>query len=285
MIKITTTLYLSLFFSIVTGQVYNEEDVEICNSKFEFAVLGNLVNKPINDIIVEIGKTSLGLDYEAHTLEKGDKEQLVIHLSSLDCYTFFESSLVFARCIKKGKTSFEDFRNELKNVRYRNGKINKYPSRLHYASDWLFDNDKRKIVADITKEIGGVPYNKKINFMSSHPESYERLKSNSDFVTQLASIEEEITNRNKYYIPENLIDSVEDKIKNGDIILITANAKGLDISHTGIAVELGNGRIHFMHASLKGKKITITKKPLGNYIRDLKRHTGIMIARALEPGC
>lgn len=271
--------------TIVAQSIYTDADVEVCNSKFEFAVLGNLIEKPINDIIVEIGKTSLGLDYEAHTLEKGDSEQLVIHLTGLDCYTFFESSLVFARCIKKNKTTFKDFQNELRLIRYRNGKINKYPSRLHYASDWLYDNAKRGIVKDVTKEIGGEKFTKKIDFMSNHPQSYKQLKANPEFVKQIADIEVEITDRDKYFIAQENITEAESKIKNGDIILITANTEGLDISHTGIAVKMENGRIHFMHAPLLGKKIQITSEPLSEYVIKLKRHTGIMVARALEPEC
>ena len=280
-------LILTLFFilpSLLFSQsIYSDSDVEICSSKFEFATTEKLSEKPINEVIIEIGKTFLGLEYEAFTLEKGDKEELVIHLSGLDCYTFFESSLVFARCIKNGKTGFEDFQNELKNIRYRDGKIDGYPSRLHYAADWLYENDRRGNVRDITKEIGGIKYSKKIDFMSTHSNSYARLKNNEEFVKQIDEIEKDLTKRDKYYIPQNFIDCSEDKIKSGDIILITASAEGLDISHTGIAIRMPDGRIHFMHAPLKGKTVQITEQPIGDYIRGLKRHTGIMVARAIEP--
>lgn len=272
-----------LLFQVAHGQsIYTTEDVEICINKFEFSASNKLFAKPINEVIVEIGKTFLGLDYEAHTLEKGDREQLVIHLTGLDCYTFIESSLTFARCIKKGKTSFEDFKNELMKIRYRSGNFNNYPSRLHYASDWLYDNDKRGIVKDITKEIGGIHYDKEISFMSTHPQSYKRLKDNVEFVSNMDEIEKEISSREMYYIPENFVECVEDKIHSGDIILITTGIEGLDISHTGIAVKVED-RIHFMHAPLVGKKIQITDKSLGEYLRSLKRHTGIMVARPLEP--
>lgn len=267
-----------------SGQsIYTEEDVEICSSKFEYALSDKLYERSIGDVIVEIGKTSLGVDYEAHTLEKGDEEKLIIHLSGLDCYTFFESSLVFARCIKKRKTTFDDFKDELQNVRYRGGIIDGYPSRLHYASDWMFDNDARGIVKDVTKEIGGELYDKEINFMSTHSDSYKRMKDRPTVIRQIEKTEKEINSRNKYYIPENRIEEVESKIQNGDIVLITTNIEGLDISHTGIAVMNNDGRIHFMHAPLKGKKVQITTEPLSDYIKNVKRHNGIMIARPLEP--
>ncbi len=276
-------LYFFLFVQSFFAQaIFTEEDVAVCSEKFEFAESKNLSDNPINEIIVEIGKSFLGLEYEAFTLEKGKKEQLVINLTGLDCYTFFESSLTFARCIKKGKTTFKDFQNAIINTRYRNGKLKNYPSRLHYASDWLYDNNKRGIVKDITAEIGGIAFDKKINFMSTHSFLYKRLKNNPKFVEEIKSIEDSINARDYYYIPENFIECVEDKIQNGDILLLTASTKGLDISHTGIAIEV-EGRIHFMHAPQKGKKIQITEKPLGEYLRSLKRHTGIMVARSLEP--
>ncbi len=279
-------LILSLLFLSITvnaQSIYSNEDVEICKSKFEFAVSKNLVEKPIGDVLIEVGKTFLGLDYEAFTLEKGETEQLVIHLTGLDCYTFFESSLVFARCIKKGKTSFEDYQTELKNIRYRDGKINGYPSRLHYASDWLYDNDKRGNIKDITKQIGGMDFTKQIDFMSSHSDLYKQLKNNPKFVEEIRTIEDSINSRNYYYIPQNFIACVEDSIKNGDIILLTASVNGLDISHTGMAVKMDDGRIHFMHAPLRGKKLQITEQPLSDYVKAVDRHTGIMVARVLEP--
>jgi len=274
-----------LFFttSIFAQTIYTQKDVEVCNTKFDFAVSEKLDSLPINKVLIKIAKTFLGLDYEASTLEKGEKEQLVVHLTGLDCYTFFETSFTFARCIKKGKTSFQDFQEEVTNIRYRNGKIDKYPSRLHYATDWLFDNAKRHNVKDITKEIGGILYKKKIDFMSTHSQSYKQLKENPKFVKQIAEVENEMNKRDYYYVPENYISCVEDKIQSGDIILITTGIEGLDISHTGMAIRMEDGRIHFLHAPIKGKKIQITQKPLSKYIKGLKRHTGIMVARPLEP--
>ncbi|MCP5064465.1 MAG: DUF1460 domain-containing protein [Ignavibacteriae bacterium] len=277
------TIFLFIASSIFAQTIYTQKDVEVCKIKFDFAVRKNLKSLPINQVLIEVAKTFIDLDYEASTLEKGEKEQLVIHLTGLDCYTFFESSFVFARSIKKGKTSFQDFQNEVTNIRYRNGKIDEYPSRLHYAADWLHDNVKRKNVKDITEEIGGIRFNKKINFMTSHTNSYERLKNNSEFVKQIADVENEMNQRDYFYVPQNYISCIENKIQSGDIILITASIEGLDISHTGMAIRMDDDRIHFLHAPIKGKKIQITEKPLSEYIKGLKRHTGIMVARPLEP--
>lgn len=281
-------LFLLLFSIEYWAQtIYTQKDVDVCNSKFQFSSEKNLSSLPINKIIIEIGRSFLGTDYVANSLEKEEEERLVINLTGLDCYTFLESSLVFARSIKKRKTSpkdrseFEDFQKELINIRYRNGKLNKYPSRLHYFSDWIYDMNERGIGKDITKEIGGKLYIKKINFMSTHIDAYKQLKSNPKFVDEMVKIEEEISSRNYFYIPQEEISKLEEKIQSGDIIGITTNVEGLDIAHTGIAIRMDNGRIHLMHAPNEGYKVQITEKPLADYIKGNKKQTGIMVLRAL----
>lgn len=276
-------LLFLFFFSIESPAqtIYTQKDVDVCNSKFQFSSEKNLSSLPINEIIIEIGKSFIGTDYVANSLEKGEEEKLVINLTGLDCYTFLENSLVFARSIKKGKTLFEDFQRELINIRYRNGKIEEYPSRLHYFSDWIYDMNKRGIGKDITKEIGGKPYIKKINFMSTHIDAYWQLKSNPKFVDEMVKIEEKISSRNYFYIPQKDISSIEDKIQSGDIIGITTNVEGLDIAHTGIAIRMDDGRIHLMHAPNVGYKVQITEKPLADYIKGNKKQTGIMVLRAI----
>ena len=136
----------------------------------------SLSDKPINEVIVEIGKNFLETEYVAHTLEKEGDEQLVINLTGLDCTTFLETALTFARCIKKGKTSIDDYQKELTLIRYRDGKINQYPSRLHYFSDWIYNNQQKGIVKDISKEIGGKKIKFSVNFMSENPKYYKQLK-------------------------------------------------------------------------------------------------------------
>ncbi|TSA29308.1 MAG: DUF1460 domain-containing protein [Ignavibacteriales bacterium] len=259
--------------------IYTQADVDVCNSKFQFSSEKNLSSLPVNEIIIEIGKSFLGTDYAANTLEKGDKENLVINLTRLDCYTFLETSLVFARCIKKGKTSFEDYQTELTNIRYRDGKLKEYPSRLHYFSDWIYDMDDRDIGKDITKEIGGKRYVKKINFMSTHVDSYRQLKENPKFVKEISNIERQISTRKYFFIPQEEIASIENKIQSGDIIGITTNVEGLDIAHTGIAIRMDDGRIHLMHAPNVGYKVQITEKPLADYIKGNKKQTGVIVLR------
>ncbi len=272
-----------LFPSKSHSQIYSEKDVEICNSKFTVAVDRSLSKKPINEVIIEVGKSFLGTEYVANTLEKEGEEQLVINLTGLDCTTFLESTLTFARCIKKGKTSFDDYQTELTFIRYRSGSIVDYTSRLHYFSDWIFHNENKGILYDRSKELGGKKIKFNVDFMSKNPKYYKQLKNNPEFIPVIEEQEKEINSRDYYYIPENDIEKVEDKIQTGDLIGLTSSDKGLDIGHVGIAIKMDDGRIHFMHAPIVGSKVQITEMPLSDYTKKIKKHTGIIVLRVLEP--
>ena len=236
--KLIRVLLFVLSFSISNlPQVYTEKDVEICNSKFELAVSKNLSDKPINEIISEIGRSFLNTEYEAYTLEQEGKEQLVIHLTGLDCTTFIENTLALSRCIKKQKISFEDYKNELTFIRYRDGKIDGYPSRLHYFSDWIFNNSQKGILKDVTKEIGGQSIKFNVYFMSKNPDKYKKLTESPEFIPLIVKQEEAINKREYYYIPKEKVGKLENKIHDGDLIAITTNLKGLDtVSYTHLTL-------------------------------------------------
>ncbi len=264
MISLSKKVFLLVFLlSILSqAQIYKEKDVEVCKSKFKMAVSKDLADKPLGDVITAVGKSFLGTDYVAHTLEVGDTEQLVINLTGLDCTTFLENALVFSRLIKEGKTTFKDYENELEKIRYRDGKLDQYPSRLHYFSDWIYNNTHKGIVKDVTKEIGGEPIKFDVGFMSENPKYYVQLKDNPAFIPIIKKQEEAINKREYYYIPKEKVAAIEDKIHNGDLIAITTNLKGLDIGHVGIAIKMDDGRIHFLHAPIVGSKVQITDDPL-----------------------
>ncbi|HQI42275.1 MAG: hypothetical protein B6D44_05275 [Ignavibacteriales bacterium UTCHB2] len=282
-IKILFSLIFFLFVSTnIQSQIFSEDDIKIYNQKISFADKNELSKKPLNEVITEVGKDFIGTEYVAHTLEKDGDEQLVINLSGLDCTTFLETSLTLARCIKKGKTSFKDYQNELTFVRYRDGKIDKYPSRLHYFSDWIYNNQQKEIVKDVTKEIGGEKIKFNLNFMTKNPEFYKQLKENSDFIPIIRKQEKEINNRTYYYIPKAKVESIENKIESGDLIAITSSVKGLDINHVGLAIKMEDGQIHFLHAPLVGSKVQITPEPLHEYLKKINKHTGIIVLRALD---
>ena len=116
--------------------------------------------------------------------------------------------------------------------------------------------------------------------MSQHPEDYPALKTKPDFVKEIALQENEISARSSWYIPKSRLFEFEHLLRDGDIIGITTNIPGMDISHVIIAMHK-NGRVHLLNASSKHKKVVISDETLEQYLNNYKSTTGIMVARPL----
>ncbi len=257
------------------------EDEEICLRKFELSVEKDLRDKPIGSVMVAIASSFLGTPYVANALEVPGDEHLVINLRGLDCVSLVENTLTLSRCVKLGTTTFGDYRKQLQLIRYRDGVIDLYPSRLHYFSDWITNNEEKGIVTNVTEEIGGEPYNKTIDFMTHHVSSYRQL-SNPAFVDALRATEETISGRKLFYIPKDRVAAVAGAIHDGDIIAITTSIEGLDVSHTAIAAW-DAGQLKILHAPIAGKAVELSATPLAGHLAAHAKQTGIMVARPVEP--
>ena len=236
---------------------------------------------PINKVVDEVGKWFLETPYVEKTLEVPGDEPLVIDLIGLDCTTYLESIVTLARLAKLNKLTYQDYEKELEFLRYRDGKRAHYPSRLHYFSDWIYENRERGIIQDVTHEAGGIPYKNNPTFMSQNPQYYPQL-TDANYIKEISATEQEIASREYHYLPKESISRHEKSIKSGDLIAITIDMDNLDISHVGLAVER-EGRIHLMHASSKLKKVVITDVPLADYLLGNKKQSGIMVCRLVEP--
>ena len=273
-------LFLIVWTNLSLAQnkvVFQEEDKAILSEIFN--KLHPESDKSTAELVVLAGESFLGTPYVAHTLES-EKEQLIVNLREMDCTTYAENCLAIARCVKSGNTSFSAFTEELQKIRYRFGVIDNYPSRLHYFSDWIFENEQQGFVKQYSNQIANTVYPLRVDFMSTHPDSYPQLKANKDFVDALAEKEKEINKRKMYFVPEDQIAEHEAQLKAGDIVGITTSIAGLDISHVGILVRK-NGRIHLMHASSSALKVVISENTLEEYLKAGKSTTGIVVVRPL----
>lgn len=230
-------------------------------------------------LISDIGRTFLGTAYVAKTLEINEKESLVINLHEFDCTTYVENVLAFSLLVKKQQFNFEAFTNLLRNIRYRDGELDGYGSRLHYFTEWIADNSDKGIIRDITEELGGIAIAKEINFMTEHRDLYPMLKDDSNF-EEIITAESRLNNQSIYYLPGEQVADIEKLLQDGDIIALATSIEGLDVTHTGFAYRNSNGRIHLLHASSSGE-VEISKKPLTEYLKGVKSNTGIIVARPL----
>ena len=272
-------LLLLLFVQFSTAQniVCSAQDKLAFKEKtLEIAGLSDI---DFGKTMVAVGKTFLGTPYVAKTLEVGDRESLVINLQGLDCTTFVENVLAFSRMVRTNKTDFETFVNTLEAIRYKDGKLDGYSSRLHYFSEWIANNEKKGLLNNITAEIGGKEISKEINFMSTHRDLYPFLADEVNF-EKIQQSENFLNKQPICVLAQDEIAANEDKIHSGDIIALTTSIKGLDITHTGIAILEKDGRIHLLHASSSGQ-VKISELPLTDYLKKIKNNTGIMVARPL----
>lgn len=221
----------------------------------------------------------IGKPYISNNLESGDMEKLVVNFQAFDCVTLVENVLALGLISLDKAADFNDFEKMLQKLRYQDGKVAGYASRLHYFTDWIYDNQQKGLIYDVTKEIGGVIYSKKINYMTTHRQAYPLLQEDATF--QKIKERENLINQRKYhYIPKEKLPQIEYLIQEGDILSITTAIEGLDVSHEGIAVKKG-GKIHLLHASSEEKSVIVSKEPLYAYLMKHKKQTGIMVARLI----
>lgn len=237
---------------------------------------------PMGDLMIKAVSFFKGTPYVASTLDKGKKEELVVNLNEFDCTTLVETSLALTGTIKSEIYTLDTFKRLLQMIRYREEAVNDYSSRLHYVSDWVFDNCEKGIITDITQELGGILETKKINFMTTHPESYAQLKNDKEMLLKMQKAEADINDRGGYYyIPKKDIPTIENQIKDGDIIAFATSIKGLDYSHMGIAYW-DKGKLTFIHASTRTKDVTVESKSLYEYCSKSTNCTGITVLRIKE---
>lgn len=275
-----TLLFIFCFVFSFAGTsqdlVCSDEDRQVFREKL--GRLSSINTTTYGQRVVAVGKTFLGTNYVANTLDLGLEEPLVVNLGGLDCTTYVENVLVFARLIGQENPNFKEYINLLENIRYRNGQRSGYGSRLHYFSEWLSDNEKKGWLRVIGKEVGGTPFKKSLDFMSTHRKSYMQLAKDENFEL-IKEVEKNLTEP-LYILPRDRIAANEHLLKNGDIVALATDIPGLDVTHTGILVRLENGRIHLLHASVKGG-VEISANPLVEYLEKIDHNIGILVARPL----
>ncbi|MBO7568795.1 MAG: DUF1460 domain-containing protein [Bacteroidaceae bacterium] len=280
---------ITLFF-VVSVFGIQAQDVEYTQP--DSALVVELLNVAKNqrgseNPIFYFGKKFLGVPYVAHTLELGDKEHLIVNLHGLDCTTFVETVVALSMCDQQNKRTFDDFCKNLTKIRFREGKMTDYTSRLHYFTWWAEDNERLGIVKDIS--IDDAPFlglqTVHINYMSQHPTLYKQLKNHPKFVPIIRSYEQATEGRQFHYILKQDLSweagTPLSMVKDGDIVAMLTDSDGLDTRHIGIAFWR-KGKLHLLHASSLHKKVLMSEETFYEYEMKQPKHTGIRVFRFVE---
>jgi Protein of unknown function (DUF1460) len=246
---------------------------------------GRWSERAIGDRVGAVGMALRRTPYVDGTLELyDDREVCSVDLTGLDCVTFLESALALARMLKRGGQTPEALVSEVTYTRYRDGRVTDYASRLHYMSDWFFDNQAKRVVRVITGDLpGAAPFTRRVGYMSAHPEAYRQLRANPEMVAKIARVEADINARAMQYLPKEKVAAARELLKTGDIVGITTTIDGLDCSHSGLCYRDAGGMVRLLHASTT-KKAVVLDEDLASYLAGVSTHTGIMVARPLEAG-
>lgn len=278
------TILLLMLFSVVvsskaTDSVISSVDKELIQRKLDTFSKERVL--PIGDLVLRIGLDFLNTPYVAKTLDRTKEEKLAINLHELDCTTFAENCLALARTVKSTQCNVATFCKELESIRYRGGTMDGYASRLHYFSEWISDNESRNHVKSMAAQMGGKILPLTLNFMSNHPKEYPQLINDPASTAKIKAIEETVSARKFYYIPSTQFESIENLVKDGDIVTLTTSIPGIDVSHVGILLKK-EGRIYLLHASSSIMKVVVSTEPFAHYLTKSKKTTGVMIARPVE---
>lgn len=242
---------------------------------------------PIGERVVWFGQALVGTPYKGFTLEIDDRiEAPSVNLEGLDCWTFFEVSLAFARMmdVEPSQWSPQMLLHFIEVDRYWNGKCTgSYLSRLHYLEDWARDNERRGYVKDLTRRLGAMNVSNAATEMTNHAQGYRYMKSSAVNRAGIAKLEADLRGRPLPMIPLRNIAAIESQLRNGDIVsIVSRDGDAFGTSHVGL-ILIQNGVPHFMHASAPRNfgKVVIDSR-LSEYVARYKTNAGIMVARPLK---
>ncbi|MDD2298360.1 MAG: DUF1460 domain-containing protein [Fermentimonas sp.] len=274
-----TLIFVSVNLAAQPRALYMPEDIQVFNDYIDYIESWSSDSK--EQILEKTAAFFIGRPYVAHTLDSSDVEVLTVNLREFDCFTFVETVIALTLTVMTDDPDFNTFTDKLQSIRYRSNEISGYQSRLHYTTDWIFENNKNGILKNISGEIGGVKDDKVINFMSEHRTSYSQLKSDDNVFNEIIKVENHINNRDGfYYLPKDKIAINESLIPHMSVVGFTTSLEGLDVTHVGFAFR-NDGELKFIHASSVINEVIIDELTLSDYCISRNSCTGIIIAKVL----
>jgi Protein of unknown function (DUF1460) len=253
------------------------------------AKAGNWKALPIGERTAAVGQALVGTRYKHFTLEIDNRiESPSVNFQGMDCWTFFEIALGFARMLNEPESNWtpERLLHYIEMDRYRAGECTgEYLSRLHYLEDWLYDNNRRGLVEDLTRELGGRSVPHSAREMTAGWRHYRYLAANRSLLGPLARMEANVSSRPLYEIPKDRVAGIESKLRSGDVIGIISRDRGAlrSTAHVGLALRTSDGVLHFMHASSPSNYgRVVVDSQLSKYLYRYRSDSGILVARPLR---
>ncbi|MFR9650160.1 MAG: N-acetylmuramoyl-L-alanine amidase-like domain-containing protein [Rikenellaceae bacterium] len=273
-----TLLFFALFTLSLSAAEGGDNSQEVYDRVYaQLSYCGNCESSPANDLVLT-AQELLATPYVAGLLE-GEREELIVDLTQTDCILFVESCLAAVADAQMEFPSYDNFKDNVRRLRYRNGRVDGYASRIHYTSEWIAQGERMGCFEEVTARLSGEKFNQEFSFMSENYTLYPKLKESPQLRAEIEKIEERLNSAQEYYmIPSQRVAQVLSQIEDGDIVAFVTSVKGLDISHIGIINRLGE-RVTFIHASSLAGEVVIHPTDLVDYINSSSKIRGIRLIR------
>ena len=246
---------------------------------------GNWRSLPLGERTVRVAREMVGTPYVNYTLEVDDKtESPVVNLKAMDCWTYYENALGFARMLHHQPPPYKPAHllHMIEIERYRNGVCTGcYLSRMHHLEEVFYDNQKRGYATNITPRLpGAVRVQREIREMTVQWKNYRYLSANPSLIEPMGQIESQVSRLPVYHLPKSKVRAAEAYLQNGDVCAIITHGPFGYTSHVGLIMRMNN-RAYFAHATSDRDKgrMTIIDRPITDYLNSTAKHAGIVVSR------
>ena len=273
--------YLSILLILFTAQFAGSMEINPAKPVYEMSnmeidrLLTDVSQKPltVTERINYYSELFLGMPYNLTCAGDGPyalyETWPLVNFNETNCMVFCEHVLAMSI-----SDSWDNFFNNLQQIRYRDGIIG-MKTRNHYTmADWLPENSW--LLDDVSRKVGG-KYTKKVTRTISHTEFFKK-KGITDLRYVLPDREMTID-----YVPLEHLAKVEKNTHPGDILaLIFANKTNIFSAHMLMIAEK-NGKKYIRESS--SSKMTTFDTPYDKWVRKINgsdRYIGLCFMRVRE---
>lgn len=205
----------------------------------------------------------------------------LVNTQEMDCVTFVEQVLAMAMAHRQAAETrtaespdelFALFVHHLNHVRYYDGVVDGRQKRIILFTDAMRMLTQRGVLEDVGAYTG-VPFTKRIHYMSSNPSRFAGITN----WAEVRQTETQLSAHRRFYYPLDSLHRYEPLAADGDIVGLTTNVDGLDVSHVGF-LTVRNGRVKFTHASFTKRQVVL-EQDLREYLSTRTSITGIVVFR------
>ena len=263
--------YLFLLITLLPLLGYAQEEGGVCYQQSDSLTICRLLDEAhslprTTNFPLFFARKFLGVPYVAYTLEVNDDERLVLNTRQLDCTTLVETVTALTLCAYRHLFTWRDYLNALTAMRYRNGRIEDYTSRIHYFTEWITLNTEAGIVKEIQEP--NPPFsavqNIKVNYMSQHPQSYKALREHPEYLDAIREMEKRVSGGRFQYIPKQMVKNqtlLRQAVNDGDIIAITCKKAAHDALPVSAAAQHPYGYQNYQNLKVELNQIEIMELP------------------------